>query len=613
MGLSLVVGPAHVGKVALLLERYLDVLERDPWLVVPNRVDVDRVERDLIRRRPALLAGTIGTFDDLFRAVAEGADDALPSQPRPSARSPSGARSAVASSTVCACLPRRRGSRTRCCRRSASSSLGSSSSDGLERRARRARRRVSRGAGRRMGVRDRDGMRRDAVERLRGDLDAWSGAPLFAYGFEDLTGAEWALVEALAARTDVTLSIPYEPGRAAFAALVEDGRGPRGARWPAHRGAAARTQPDAAARSPPPRARAVLRRTHDGPAARRIHSIPRGGRHARHRRAPRERGCGAPPWWHCAGARRRRLRVRRPVAGATRRGVRAAGSAVRRRAPAAAGRIASRRRAPLGACGTSGSAAAAATCSRSSARRSPGSSVARSTSSRGACAGAPSPSTGGSKRRASGCAVLRCLPSSSCGGSTIPSRARVRSSRSWCATHGASSRRRRATTHGSTRARTEPRSGRSASSLRSPGASPQSCVTTCSQRSNARALRPRARRRVGSPSSTTNEPGPARSRSCSCSASRKGRSRAAGVRRRSSTTSCGPRSGDVSRDRTPSRATATSSTRPARARRGGSCSFARRRATRVCRASRARSGRTSGHCSTPPTFSASRGAGRSRL
>ena len=78
MGLSLVVGPAHVGKVALLLERYLDVLERDPWLVVPNRVDVDRVERDLIRRRPALLAGTIGTFDDIFRHVANGAETALP-------------------------------------------------------------------------------------------------------------------------------------------------------------------------------------------------------------------------------------------------------------------------------------------------------------------------------------------------------------------------------------------------------------------------------------------------------------------------------------------------------------------------------------------------------
>ena len=78
MGLSLVVGPAHVGKVALLLERYLDMLERDPWLVVPNRTDVERVERDLIRRSPALLAGTIGTFDDLFRHLADGVESARP-------------------------------------------------------------------------------------------------------------------------------------------------------------------------------------------------------------------------------------------------------------------------------------------------------------------------------------------------------------------------------------------------------------------------------------------------------------------------------------------------------------------------------------------------------
>ncbi len=70
MGLSLVVGPAHAGKVALLLERYLAVLERDPWLIVPNRVDVDRVERDLLRRPARFSRGTIGTFDDLFRHVA---------------------------------------------------------------------------------------------------------------------------------------------------------------------------------------------------------------------------------------------------------------------------------------------------------------------------------------------------------------------------------------------------------------------------------------------------------------------------------------------------------------------------------------------------------------
>ncbi len=42
---------------------------------------------------------------------------------------------------------------------------------------------------------------------------------MFAYGFEDLTGAEWRLVEALAARGEVHVSLPYEPGRTAFASL----------------------------------------------------------------------------------------------------------------------------------------------------------------------------------------------------------------------------------------------------------------------------------------------------------------------------------------------------------------------------------------------------------
>jgi ATP-dependent helicase/DNAse subunit B len=224
MGLSLVLGPAHVGKVALLLERYLDVLEREPWLVVPNRVDVDRIERDLVQRRPALLAGTVGTFDDLFRQLA-GVD-------------PYGG--GIASEIQ----------RTFAARRAIAGveleSLGASAAtagfadtllqtivelesalvepDSLDRelfelvvsyRSELAA----------LGLQDRDGTRRLAVERLRSDLDAWSGAPVFAYGFEDLTGAEWALLEALSARTDVTVSIPYEPGRAAFETLertVED-------------------------------------------------------------------------------------------------------------------------------------------------------------------------------------------------------------------------------------------------------------------------------------------------------------------------------------------------------------------------------------------------------
>src|ERR1700752_1020078 len=70
MGLSLVIGPAHAGKVAHLLEGFLGALDRDPWLIVPNRVDVDRVERELGARQGALLAGTVGTFDTLFAHLA---------------------------------------------------------------------------------------------------------------------------------------------------------------------------------------------------------------------------------------------------------------------------------------------------------------------------------------------------------------------------------------------------------------------------------------------------------------------------------------------------------------------------------------------------------------
>src|SRR5262249_42012510 len=71
----------------------------------------------------------------------------------------------------------------------------------------------------RLGLWDRDLMRRRAAERLETELGAWHAEPVFAYGFEDLTGAEWSLLSALAGRTDVEVSLPYEPGRIAFASL----------------------------------------------------------------------------------------------------------------------------------------------------------------------------------------------------------------------------------------------------------------------------------------------------------------------------------------------------------------------------------------------------------
>ena len=78
MGLTLLAGPANAGKVELLLDRYLAALDQDPVLIVPNRPDVDWAERVLLRRSPALLGGSITTFDGVFERIAAGAAETRP-------------------------------------------------------------------------------------------------------------------------------------------------------------------------------------------------------------------------------------------------------------------------------------------------------------------------------------------------------------------------------------------------------------------------------------------------------------------------------------------------------------------------------------------------------
>src|SRR5438477_12899717 len=72
MPLTLLAGPANAGKVALLLDRYLADIDREPVLIVPTGSDVERVERDLLTRCGALMGGSIGTFDDVFNRIASG-------------------------------------------------------------------------------------------------------------------------------------------------------------------------------------------------------------------------------------------------------------------------------------------------------------------------------------------------------------------------------------------------------------------------------------------------------------------------------------------------------------------------------------------------------------
>src|SRR5438128_700951 len=218
MALSLLAGPANAGKVALLLERYLGALQSDPYLIVPNRPDVDRAERELLRRAGALVGGSIGTFGDLFQRLARSNGDHRP----------------VVTDAQRALLLRRVVKRARLGQlgRSAqfagfAAALGSTVAelesallepgevDGELAELYAAYREELE----RLGLWDRELERRHAAERVAGQFDAWDGRPVFAYGFEDLTGAEWSLLEALSGRSEVTVSLPYEPGRDAFASL----------------------------------------------------------------------------------------------------------------------------------------------------------------------------------------------------------------------------------------------------------------------------------------------------------------------------------------------------------------------------------------------------------
>jgi ATP-dependent helicase/DNAse subunit B len=217
VGLSLLAGPANAGKVALLLDRYLARSGDDPTLIVPNASDVDRVERDLLARCGCLFSGTIGTFDDLFRRLAGG--DAQ-KRPLSDAERSLIVRRLLQSASLNGLA---RSARTTGFADTLLQTLGELEQGMLDPEdldgdlaqlyA------LYRGELERLGRFDRDLLRRRAAERLATDLDAWHGEPVFAYGFEDLTGAEWALLEALAGRTDVEVSLPYEPGRIAFASL----------------------------------------------------------------------------------------------------------------------------------------------------------------------------------------------------------------------------------------------------------------------------------------------------------------------------------------------------------------------------------------------------------
>ncbi len=301
MGLSLVVGPAHAGKVELLLDRFVEAIERDPWLIVPNRTDVEPLERELIARCGGLLAGTVGTFDTLFEVLAHGdgdgkrllgdAERTVLLRELADAAQGDGARFSGFAEAAGRALAELDGALLE-------------PDDLVEPLASLARAYRGRLAG--LDAWDRGSLRRRAIERLTGELDAWGASPVFAHGFEDLTGAEWRLLEALSARADVHVSLPYEPGRAVYASLRRTV------------GDLSALAGDAVVELPPrsgeflPAGLAHVERAlfDDSPrarAARRLDPVPGGSGGARHVRAGRGGGARPDPRRHAAFRDRGRL------------------------------------------------------------------------------------------------------------------------------------------------------------------------------------------------------------------------------------------------------------------------------------------------------------------
>ena len=246
-GLTLLSGPANAGKVALLLERYLGALDRDPVLIVPHGSDVERIERELLARAGRCSRATSARSTTSSSGIARAGGSSTPVAT--DAQRQLIVRTAVSATSLNGLGASARFAGFADALGTALAELESGLVEPADLGGDLARLYAAyRAELDRLGLWDRDLQRRHAAERVAGELDAWSGRPVFAYGFEDLTGAQWALLEALAGRADVTVSLPYEPNRAPFESLARTSgdlelarrRAHRGARGPLRRGRPAR-------------------------------------------------------------------------------------------------------------------------------------------------------------------------------------------------------------------------------------------------------------------------------------------------------------------------------------------------------------------------------------
>ena len=231
MPLKLIHGPPNSGRAGLVRRALIDVLERDPVLVVPTVDDVYSFERELCESG-AVLGASVMTFNGLFRTVATAAGSPPGAELTPAQRL--GAISAAIAESRGGLGPLGRSASRPGFPRAFGRLLDELQGAGLEPADVEAAAATLEGSAYladiaalfasyaevrdRLGMVDGFGIAREAIGLVGESGGFWRERPVFLYGLDDLTPLQLDLVRALAAATEVTIALPYEEGNLALAA-----------------------------------------------------------------------------------------------------------------------------------------------------------------------------------------------------------------------------------------------------------------------------------------------------------------------------------------------------------------------------------------------------------
>ena len=237
MPLTLVTGPANAAKAGEVLGGLRERLEQEPILVVPAFWDVEHSQRELAERG-AIFGARVLRFKWLFETIAQRAgygepvaselrrelilEEAVREAPftvlSESARQPGFGRAAlrfvaelersmVEPPRFAKALRQWAGDGPRRAYAEDVAAVYLRYRDGLDR----------------AGLADPELFAWRALDALRREPRRWGRTPVFVYGFDDFTPLELDALETLAGHcaVEVTVSLPFEPGRQAFKAVAE--------------------------------------------------------------------------------------------------------------------------------------------------------------------------------------------------------------------------------------------------------------------------------------------------------------------------------------------------------------------------------------------------------